>query len=51
VPSAWAFWVEHFLLAQKYSGIDVSDAKRLKALETESARLKNSWRSRCECED
>ncbi len=32
----------------KYGGMDVGDAKRLKALESENARLKKlSWLNRC----
>jgi putative transposase len=30
----------HYLWRSKYGGTDVSDAKRLKALEAENARLK-----------
>lgn len=30
----------YYLWRSKYGGLDVSDAKRLKALETENARLK-----------
>ena len=30
----------------KYGGMEVSDAKKLKALEVESAKLENCWLSR-----
>ena len=30
----------------KYSGMEVANAKRLKALQEENAKLKNSWQSR-----
>ena len=31
----------------KYGGLEVSDARRLKALEDENAKLKNCWPRRC----
>src|SRR5215813_3891386 len=31
----------------KYGGMDVSDARKLKALEDENRKLKKPWRSRC----
>jgi putative transposase len=31
----------------KYGGLEVSEAKRLRALEAENARLKRLWRTRC----
>jgi putative transposase len=31
----------------KYGGMEVSEAKRLKALEDENAKLKKCWPSRC----
>ena len=31
----------------KYGGLDVSEAKRLKALEDGNARLSGCWRMRC----
>ena len=31
----------------KHGGLDVSDAKRLKALEDENAKLKRCWRMPC----
>jgi putative transposase len=31
----------------RYGGMEVSDARRLKALEDENRRLKSCWRSRC----
>jgi putative transposase len=31
----------------KYGGMEVSEAKRLKALEDENAKLRSCWPSRC----
>ena len=36
-----------YYLWRKYGGMDVSDARRLKALEVENARLRSCWRTRC----
>jgi putative transposase len=37
----------YYLWRSKFGGMSVSDAKRLKELETENTRLKSYWRSRC----
>jgi putative transposase len=31
----------------RYGGMEISDARKLKALEDENRRLKSCWRSRC----
>jgi len=36
----------YYLWESKFGGMSVSDAKRLKELETENARLKKLWRTR-----
>ena len=41
VPSTRVLGSELLCVASKYDGMDVSDAKRLKALETENARVNN----------
>jgi hypothetical protein len=40
MPTAWILGGEPLPVAQQFGGMDVSDAKRLKALEAENARLK-----------
>lgn len=40
MPKAWVLRGELLPLAEQVRGMDVSDAKRLKALEAENARLK-----------
>jgi len=37
----------YYLWRSKFGGMSVSDAKRLKELETEIAGYRNYWRSRC----
>jgi putative transposase len=40
VPQVWISEASYYLWRSKFGGMDVSDAKRLKGLETENARLK-----------
>lgn len=40
MPQAWDIGCDVLYMAQKYAGLDVSEARRLKALEDENARLK-----------
>jgi putative transposase len=40
VPTTWVLGSQYYLWRSKFGGMEVSDVKRLKALEAENARLK-----------
>ena len=40
MPAAWLSEASYYLWRSKFGGLEVSEAKRLKALEQENARLK-----------